>query len=99
MITNMRGIIHYPRKLESCQRRPNKVDIINIDDEHRVEEVYIEQQKGKASTEGNEQLASNAAEREKAYIRSVEKKNELVNHVERTDLELRILREALEQQL
>jgi hypothetical protein len=66
---------------------------------HGVEDVYIEQQKGKASTEGKEQLASKATEREKAYIRSAEKKKELVKHIERTDLELRILREALEQQL
>jgi len=93
MITNMQGIIHHPRKLESLQRRPNKVDIKNMDDEHSVEEVYIEQQKGKARTEGKEQLASNAAEREKAYIRSAEKEKELVKHIERTDLELRILRE------
>jgi hypothetical protein len=93
VITNMQGIIRYSRKLESLQRRPNKVDIKNMDGEHRVEEVYIEQQKGKASTKGKEQLASNAAERERAYIRSAEKEKEMVKHIERTDLELRILRE------
>jgi hypothetical protein len=70
MITNMQGIIHHPRKLESLQRRPNKVDIKNMDDEHRVEEVYIEQQKGKASTEGkNNWRATRLNGRRRTFVR------------------------------
>jgi hypothetical protein len=38
--------------------------------------------RAKQALKGKEQLASKAAEREKAYIRSAERKKELVKHIE-----------------